>query len=198
MVCQNLHHRYDSRDSCYCSVLWLKCLLSRYLSVIYIFKEQSCKCRFLFVNSPCFFLFFFFSIHFFFYWLWLHYKRLFRFCVFMCFFQWWVLRACRLKTELVPVIRMWRFRLARLRREPKLSTVTLTLCGRRRLTCESNTIFSVLFVLLESCFLLALFLFSFLFNVIRQNLYVAFLPEAIFAQELFYVTFVSDIFSKIF
>lgn len=103
---------------------------------------------------------------FFFYWL-------FRFCVFMCFFQWWVLRACRLKTELVPVIRMWRFRLERLRREPKLSTVTLTLCGRRRSTCESYKIY--LFVLLESFLLLALFLLSFLFNVIRQNLYFYFI-----------------------
>lgn len=116
-------------------------------------------------------------------------------CVHVFFFQWWVLRACRLKTELVPVIRMWRFRLERLRREPKPSTVTLTLCGRRRSTCESCTIF--LFVLLESFLLLALLLLSFLFNVMRQNLYiffnVAFLRKAIFAQELFYVTFVSDI-----
>lgn len=143
-------------------------LLLWYLSVIYIFKEWLYKCRFLIelliiCTVPALFYFFFFFTD---------CGLILQECVFMCVFQWWALRACRLKTELVPVIRMWPFRLARLRREPKLSTVTSTLCGRRRSTCESYTIFSLLFVLLESCLLSAvfLFLFSFLFNVIRKSL----------------------------
>lgn len=140
-------------------------LLLWYLSVIYIFKEWLYKCRFLIeLLTICTVPALEYIFYLFFYWLWVNLTRV---CVFMCVFQWWALRACRLKTELVPVIRMWPFRLARLRREPKLSTVTSTLCGRRRSTCESYTIFSVL---LESCLLSAVFLFSFLFNVIRKLL----------------------------
>ncbi len=122
------------------------------LSLIYMFKEWLYKCRFLIeLLIMCTALEYIFFL---FYWLWVNLTRV---CVFMCVFQWWALRACRLKTELVQVIRMWPFRSARLRREPKLSTVTSTLCGRRRSTCEFYTVFFVLFVLLESCLLSAVF-----------------------------------------